>query len=408
MSYLQWFRHCWILLDVEPHGEFYGEHMASLRKKNRCKVWFARFYGVDGRLQELSTGTRNEREAERIALAFEDAARRRRTLKVTRDAIERLHGDLTGEVVESQTLKHYCEGWLVRKRGEGIKPSSFTFYSTAIAKFLAFLGDRLSAPMTSITRREVEAFRDHEARTLSAKTVGHHLKCLRMMFRGALEDRVISESPCEFMKATRAAQMTTKPIFTIEQLRAVFSLADAEWRSLMLFSLGTGGQRLGDMAALTWRNVDLPKREVRFISQKTNRAINRPLVGQLLEHVESLQTNNEPSAPIHPRAYAIWNRTGRTGILSGQFVSLLVQAGLRTKKSHKKEPGGKGHGAGSGSGGLSFHCLRHTVITWGEQLGISKSTMMELAGHDSEAMSHHYTHVGREALERAVASLPTL
>jgi hypothetical protein len=37
---------------------------------------------------------------------------------------------------------------------------------------------------------------------------------------------------------------------------------------------------------------------------------------------------------------------------------------------------------------------------------------MEMVGHDSEQMSAHYTHVGthvgREALEKAAASLPDL
>jgi hypothetical protein len=33
---------------------------------------------------------------------------------------------------------------------------------------------------------------------------------------------------------------------------------------------------------------------------------------------------------------------------------------------------------------------------------------MELIGHDSKRMSALYTHVGREALEKAVATLPEI
>jgi hypothetical protein len=33
---------------------------------------------------------------------------------------------------------------------------------------------------------------------------------------------------------------------------------------------------------------------------------------------------------------------------------------------------------------------------------------MEMVGHDSEQMSAHYTHVGREALEKAAAALPEI
>jgi len=38
--------------------------------------------------------------------------------------------------------------------------------------------------------------------------------------------------------------------------------------------------------------------------------------------------------------------------------------------------------------------------------GIPEGVVMELVGHESKAMSAHYTHVGAEALEKAVAALP--
>jgi hypothetical protein len=39
--------------------------------------------------------------------------------------------------------------------------------------------------------------------------------------------------------------------------------------------------------------------------------------------------------------------------------------------------------------------------------GIPEGVVMELIGHESEAMSHHYTHAGNEALE-SVAALPVI
>jgi integrase len=40
--------------------------------------------------------------------------------------------------------------------------------------------------------------------------------------------------------------------------------------------------------------------------------------------------------------------------------------------------------------------------------GIPEGVVMELVGHDSKSMSAHYTHVGAEALEKAVAALPEI
>jgi integrase len=40
--------------------------------------------------------------------------------------------------------------------------------------------------------------------------------------------------------------------------------------------------------------------------------------------------------------------------------------------------------------------------------GIPAAAVMEIIGHDSEQMSDHYTHVGKEAMQRAAAALPDL
>jgi integrase len=57
---------------------------------------------------------------------------------------------------------------------------------------------------------------------------------------------------------------------------------------------------------------------------------------------------------------------------------------------------------------LSFHSLRHTAVTLLKDSGVPEAVVMEMVGHDSEQMPAHYTHVGREALEKAAASLPDL
>ena len=57
---------------------------------------------------------------------------------------------------------------------------------------------------------------------------------------------------------------------------------------------------------------------------------------------------------------------------------------------------------------LSFHSLRHTAVSLLKDAGIPQAVVQELVGHDSEQMSALYTHVGREAMERAAAALPEI
>jgi len=51
---------------------------------------------------------------------------------------------------------------------------------------------------------------------------------------------------------------------------------------------------------------------------------------------------------------------------------------------------------------------RHTAVSLLKDAGIPEAAVMELVGHDSKQMSAHYTHVGREALEKAAAAFPEL
>ena len=119
--------------------------------------------------------------------------------------------------------------------------------------------------------------------------------------------------------------------------------------------------------------------------------------------------SDDPAAPLHPGAFSIVSAQGKSGHLSNQFADLLAEAGLREKKTHRKnEDGNIGRGRGSSAGGLSFHCLRHTAVTLMKEAGIPAAVVMELVGHDSEAMSRHYTHVGADALRKAAAALPDI
>jgi site-specific recombinase XerD len=101
------------------------------------------------------------------------------------------------------------------------------------------------------------------------------------------------------------------------------------------------------------------------------------------------------------------NRHGRSANLSNHFADLLAQAGLRERAPHHRSKG-KGRSGQRASNSLSFHSLRHTAVSLLKDAGIPEGVVMELVGHDSKSMSAHYTHVGVEALEKAVAALPEI
>jgi integrase len=127
---------------------------------------------------------------------------------------------------------------------------------------------------------------------------------------------------------------------------------------MILFGLYTG-QRLGDIATLQWNNLDLVRGELRISTRKTGKTLILPLVAPLRKHMEFLsRSSNEPSAPIHPKAFDLVERQHKTGSLSNQFADLLAAAGLRQKRNHKST--GKGRATRRHVQPLSFHSLRRS------------------------------------------------
>jgi integrase len=343
----------------------------------------------------------------KIAEKFEEIASRRRSALHVRRVMAELHTKITGDALPVQSLRGYVTAWLTTKTQE-TKSATMSFYQNSADRFLDFMGDRADQDIAEVSRQDLLDFRAEEAKTLAAKTVNHRLKFWRMVFRTARRDSVIADDPAEFVKTVQdrdSANRARRP-FTIDEMRAVLRVADEEWQSMIQFGLYSG-QRLGDIARLTWANVDVQAGELRLVTEKTGKRIIHPLAGPLKAHVESLPVSDDPDAPIHPRAFDVVMRQEKSGGLSNQFGRLLAQAGLRKKQPHRKTHGA-GRGVGSSTGGLSFHALRHTAVTLLKEAGIPAATVMELVGHDSKEMSQHYTHVGRDSLTQAAEAFPVL
>jgi integrase len=173
-----------------------------------------------------------------------------------------------------------------------------------------------------------------------------------MICRAAKHDGYIAEDPAEFVETVRKSSEQARRPFTTSEIQRVISVADVEWKSLILFGLYTG-QRLADVATLTWDHVDLSRNEIRLKTRKTAKRLTIPIAAPLRTHLDSLAVAGECGSPIHRRAFGTMRRQGKSGNLSNQFSDILAKPGLRQKAPHK------GRGARITSYELRFHSLRH-------------------------------------------------
>jgi integrase len=378
--------------------------MAFVYKNHLSKFWIAAFRDITGKRRNRSTkllgNEKTKRQAEKIAMEYESAATRNRTSLQVRRTIADLHKELTGNELLSVTLAAHVETWIASKR-TSVADSTMDFYEGTLKRFLDYHETGNAVDLSDITRADIEQFRDELAAKLSPKTVNHNVKVLRMLFRDARERSLLLDDPTEFVKTVKAKSAVERRPFTVEEIRKVIEHCDDEWRSIVLFGLYTG-QRLGDIAKLTWESIDLKKKELRLTTAKTGRFLSVPLHQDLVSLLEALPAPISKAMPIHANA-ASYKRTSN---LSNHFAAILVAAGFRDKAAPKTQ--GTGQSATRTLNQLSFHSLRRTATTLLHEAGVPQSVAMALIGHDSKDIHKTYVNVGEVAMRDASSKLPSV
>ena len=381
--------------------------MASLRKYPRSPYWFGCFTLPDGRRLQRSTKQTKRKEAQKLADEWEklskEKAGARQAHKVIADIYEAIHGS----AMPNSTTRLYLEGWLARRKGE-IKPSSMTAYKGRVTHFLKFLGDTAGEPIATLTQDTIQRYRDEIHATRSASTANQAVKRLRIFLEDARREGKVAENVAKDVKALLKgshSKRNERRGFTVPELKAVLSVADDEWRSMIYFGLYTG-QRLADIAQIRWTNLDLTANELRLVTGKLDSTVIIPLCRPLLNHILSLPSSDDPSAPMHPRCISHVKEGGMASALSNQFAKLLAAAGLRAATTHRKSK--QGREGQHASNALVFHSLRHTATSLMKNAGISPAVVQDIIGHDSKEMSDNYTHIEHGTKLRALNTLPDL
>lgn len=365
-------------------------------------------------LEEAGTGLTNNREIsekeintflEKIA----DTKSRAATAKIFADVFR----TVTGREMGAGSLRAFAASWLEMIRGEIAAPS-FLRYAQVTRDFLAFVGAAADRDIMSFSLRDellLLGFRDELAKRVSPVTTNVSLKVVKQMFRAASE-RFKIENPARDVKGlkVRKAERSSRRQFTLPELgRIVREVHGSEWEGIVLFGIYSG-QRLADIAALRWENVDLMRGELSLLTSKTNRRILLPLAAPLADYLAQLPASDDPRAFIFPKAAALMARTrgGQTVTLSRQFSEVLMRAGLVRRQTHEKAANGKGRDARRKVNEISFHSFRHGVVSMMKAAGVPQSVVQDIVGHESAAISANYTHVDHEQKEKAMATLPSL
>jgi integrase len=384
--------------------------MASLRRLPNSRYWIACFTDARGRRAQRSTKETDRRRAQKIADRYDEAAHSARLGFLSERQARLVIGDIykisSREVLPSDSIEDFFTRWLSSKKVDS-SPKTFQRYSGIIAHFFEWLGPRVKLGLQHLSSQDIVHFRDYLAKKHSPASVNLSLGCIQAGLSQAFADRLIDVNEAE--RVSRLSDDPTKKqerrAFTDAELRAILKVADLEWKGMTLCAAYTG-MRLGDVSLLRWENVDLAGRELRFKTEKMRRQQVIPIAEPFHRYLLEIAGNDDPRAPLFPRAFDTRQRDIPTGTLSNQFYRLMTEAGVVEKRTNK--PKGKGRGSARASGGLGFHCLRHTATTLLKRAGASDVVAREIIGHETAAVSRTYSHIDTATLRAAIDKLPDL
>jgi integrase len=387
--------------------------MASIHRQPGRPYWFCAFSLFDPETHRTkrvfrSTKTTDKRQALEICRTWSKAAQKARSGKLSVDAAREVIAQGVADVftaanIESlpnASISSWCETWLQAKEIE-TSESTHTRYAHIVGGFIDCIGPKARRDLSTLQATDIARFRDRQANELSRSTANLGVRVLRVCFGEAVRQGLLAVNPAVRVPVLKMRDKSARRPFTLAEIKRILKACgeNQEWRGLVLFGLYLG-QRLGDLACLTWRAVNLETGEIAFTARKTGRRIVLPLVGPLLDYLSALPASDNPNAHIFPNAAAHKS----TASLSNQFRDILAEAGLVEPRGHQKSKHGRSVAREPSE--ISFHSLRHSAVTLLKASGLSDVFAREIVGHESAAVSRQYTHLSTDDLRAAMQRLP--
>lgn len=284
-------------------------------------------------------------------------------------------------------LDRLIDRHLARLRGEvGVSPHTYRAYADDLARFARFAHEEFAVDSAERVGRElVLCFQAAETeRGIGARTQARRLSALRGLFRFAVAEGLLDESPLADLRQPRQRRRLPSTLSENEVVR----LLDAADRTptpcrdrALLEVLYGSGLRVSEALGLTLDRVHLSESAVRVVGKGDRERVvplGRPAKRALERYLEYERPRLERSGPkrevfLSPRG----RRMTRQAIFA--LVRRLAQAcGLETLPSP--------------------HDLRHAFATHLVERGADLRAVQSLLGHASISTTEVYTHVSRARL----------
>ena len=388
----------------EAKGESVRMRHGGLYKRPGSPVFYAR-WTVRGKTYKVSTGKTKEREAEtRLAelmrpylLADEQALAKSVANHIadTGAEIQKIEDEKAGDL-------RLADAWMAYK-GAKNRPDTGTAtlhqYELQFAAFEDWASKRKPAIalMREVGDKEAADFVTHlEQMKRTPNTINKYLNLLQLVWRVLAKSARLSMNPWADIKRKKLDPVGRREL-TLAELKKVCGAATGELATLLALGLFTG-MRLGDCCTLRWGEADLDRRVIQKDTRKTGKAVQIPIHAELLKILQDAEEikAGQYVLPDFSAAYLKRNQT-----VVARIQKHFADCGIVTAAPEHKQRSLRGVEVG-------FHSLRHSFVSLCARAGVPLAAVQSIVGHSNPSMTRHYTHMGLEAAQGAIAALPAL
>lgn len=282
----------------------------------------------------------------------------------------------------SDFVSRFLDGFA---RANRHKPSGIAAKETALRVHLVpLLGTR---KLDAIGNEDVQRLKSKLVGK-APKTVNNVLTVLNTLLRVAMEWGVIDRKPCA-IKLLRVNQPEAA-FHDFPEYERLLEAAKATGTQAYLLVLlgGDAGLRCGEMMALEWADVDLPKRQIRIQRSEWKGRVTPPKGGRTRCLPLTARLAHTLAAHRHLRGPRVLCQDDGAP-LTQKVVRNLVQKAARRAGLMRQ----------------GVHVLRHTFCSHLAMRGAPARAIQELAGHQDLSTTQRYMHLSPAAIEGAIRLL---
>ncbi len=322
----------------------------------RGKIYWIR-YNIAG--QQYRESARTTRKAEATALLH----KRQTELFEGSFFPDRKRNDLT--------MKGLREMWLEGASGK----KTIGHDRQRLDRIVEFLGARTL--VTSLTSEDVDKLKLHLRNTptrhgpqSAPATVNRYLAVLKSALRLADRRGYRHRDPMAGVKLFKEQNQRDR-LCAEGEYKEIIEHAGPQLRLAIVLGYWTG-MRLGEIAGLGWRQIDIANRVLRLSRGETKEGYGKevPLAGAVVEALEALPRSIDGT------------------LFSTKASSLSKEFSVLTRKLKIDD--------------LRFHDLRHSAVTWLRRAGVDIMTIKAITGHKVLTTLERYNKITANDLRAAI------